>query len=643
MGALLRLTTRASQGGLSPSSRHGTMPPSSSSSVGRLSTHGYVLAQITPRCRAAAAAGSEDELVEERSLECEVRLDVRDAGDPVAFAAAARAAATRGGRAAVAGAATAAAARSQGASTSAAGDSSNSVYVAALEKLAMRLAEDGRGARRGFAADVRTIDADMKRTPHPRAGALVAAASAMAPEDDGGSKVSSSPLAPAALLSSTRLVLLSRALQSREGYCQGMNHVAAMLLDALDAPESAHRGASAAKRACALAALEALSRALPDYWNRSIAGVNADLQVLRALCRMLLPSVSAHLDALGVELAWVMPSIIVSAGAGVLPYNTAAWVVAMCLDSGHRAPLLYTALAVMKTVEAELLREYDAGRALVLLGSAARRADIRRPRFIHTIINYFALGLSCEDIDAFTPVAEELPNPPVLLCALCGQAIDSCLQAPPCGDATDETPPRRREADSEDVASASARTATPLRRQQSGPPGLRVPTSEPTRRTASRTTSRSNGAGGRANTCAGSASGDDERAAQSAPRSVQKERERHSHSLEWSSSSKHLSQQSTSESLEYLGPSVAQLRSLEDDLRAKDGQIAMLQGVLQELTLQVDALEDERELQVAAMKNTLVALEVQLQVAQADAAQGWARAVALGVEKRVSAWQHPPT
>ena len=69
----------------------------------------------------------------------------------------------------------------------------------------------------------------------------------------------------------------------------------------------------------------------------------------------------------------------------------------------------------------------------------------------------------------------------------------------------------------------------------------------------------------------------------------------------------------------------------------------MLQGVLQELTLQVDALEDERELQVAAMKNTLVALEVQLQVAQADAAQGWARAVALGVEKRVSAWQHPPT
>ncbi|ROT35047.1 TBC-domain-containing protein [Sodiomyces alkalinus F11] len=142
-------------------------------------------------------------------------------------------------------------------------------------------------------------------------------------------------------------VLLAYARRNAEvGYCQGMNMIAANLLLVMPTAEDAF---------WVLASF--VERILPaGYYDHSLRASRADQQVLRRYVAEVLPRLSAHLEALAVDLEaltfqWFLSVFTDCLGAEAL---FRVWDVVLCADEGSTF-LFQVALALLKLNEAALL------------------------------------------------------------------------------------------------------------------------------------------------------------------------------------------------------------------------------------------------------------------------------------------------
>ncbi|CAK7229709.1 hypothetical protein SEUCBS140593_007338 [Sporothrix eucalyptigena] len=143
-------------------------------------------------------------------------------------------------------------------------------------------------------------------------------------------------------------VLLAYARRNPDvGYCQGMNLIVANLLLITPSAEDAF---------WLLASI--IETILPvGYYDHSLAGSRADQQVLRAYVADVLPRLSAHFDALSIDLEtmtfqWFLSVFTDCLSAEVL---FRVWDVVFCLNDGS-VFLFQVALALLKLNEAALLR-----------------------------------------------------------------------------------------------------------------------------------------------------------------------------------------------------------------------------------------------------------------------------------------------
>ena len=160
-------------------------------------------------------------------------------------------------------------------------------------------------------------------------------------------------------------VLLAYARRNPEvGYCQGMNLIAASLLLILPTAEDAFW--------LLAACVETL---LPrHYYDRSLLASRADQRVLREYVAELLPKLSEHLAALGVELEaltfqWFLSLFTDCLSAEAL-YRVWDVLLASTADASHGGStfLFQVALALLKLNEAPLLRCAAPGEVYAYLG-----------------------------------------------------------------------------------------------------------------------------------------------------------------------------------------------------------------------------------------------------------------------------------
>ncbi len=131
------------------------------------------------------------------------------------------------------------------------------------------------------------------------------------------------------------------------GYCQGMNLIAASLLLIMPTAEEAF---------WVLARM--VESILPDqYYDHSLLASRADQHVLRQYVAELLPTLSAHLDALGIELEALTFQWFLSVFTDCLSAEALfrVWDVVLCINDGATF-LFQVALALLKLNEKSLLR-----------------------------------------------------------------------------------------------------------------------------------------------------------------------------------------------------------------------------------------------------------------------------------------------
>lgn len=131
------------------------------------------------------------------------------------------------------------------------------------------------------------------------------------------------------------------------GYCQGMNLIAASLLLIIPSAEDAF---------WVLARM--VENILPDhYYDHSLLASRADQHVLRQYVAELLPTLSAHLDALGIELEALTFQWFLSVFTDCLSAEALfrVWDVVLCTNDGATF-LFQVALALLKLNEKSLLR-----------------------------------------------------------------------------------------------------------------------------------------------------------------------------------------------------------------------------------------------------------------------------------------------
>ncbi|PHH58615.1 hypothetical protein CDD82_2827 [Ophiocordyceps australis] len=149
-------------------------------------------------------------------------------------------------------------------------------------------------------------------------------------------------------------VLVAYSRRNTEvGYCQGMNLIAANLLLVMASAEDAF---------WVLASM--IENMLPRaYYDQSLMASRADQQVLRHYVATVLPRLSAHLDALGIELEALTFQWFLSVFTDCLCAEALfrVWDVVLCTNDGATF-LFQVALALLKLNEANLLqRDTPAG------------------------------------------------------------------------------------------------------------------------------------------------------------------------------------------------------------------------------------------------------------------------------------------
>jgi hypothetical protein len=144
-------------------------------------------------------------------------------------------------------------------------------------------------------------------------------------------------------------VLLAYARRNPEvGYCQGMNLITANLLLVMPSAEDAF---------WVLASI--VENILPrGYYDHHLLASRADQQVLRRYVAEVLPRLSQHLDALGVELEALTFQWFLSVFTDCLSAEALfrVWDVVLCSGEGEGSAFLFrVALALLKLNETQLL------------------------------------------------------------------------------------------------------------------------------------------------------------------------------------------------------------------------------------------------------------------------------------------------
>ncbi|KAL6864539.1 RasGAP protein [Trichoderma novae-zelandiae] len=143
-------------------------------------------------------------------------------------------------------------------------------------------------------------------------------------------------------------VLLAYSRRNKDvGYCQGMNLIAANILLVTPSAEDAF---------WILASI--IENILPQgYYDHSLISSRADQQVLRQYVRTVLPKLSAHLDALSVELEALTFQWFLSVFTDCLCAEALfrVWDVVLCTNDGSTF-LFQVALALLKLNESNLLQ-----------------------------------------------------------------------------------------------------------------------------------------------------------------------------------------------------------------------------------------------------------------------------------------------
>ena len=188
-------------------------------------------------------------------------------------------------------------------------------------------------------------------------------------------------------------VLLAYSRRNPEvGYCQGMNLITASLLLIMPTAEDAF-----------WVLTSIVENILPrHYYDHSLLASRADQQVLRQYVAEILPKLSAHLDALGIELEALTFQWFLSIFTDCLSAEALfrVWDVVLCFNDGSTF-LFQVALALLKLNESKLLSEQTAAgvygyighemtdhaisidglvRASEALGKVVRRAEVEERR-----------------------------------------------------------------------------------------------------------------------------------------------------------------------------------------------------------------------------------------------------------------------
>eukprot|EP00850_Spirogloea_muscicola_P014273 SM000101S09271 [mRNA] locus=s101:373940:377059:+ [translate_table: standard] len=145
---------------------------------------------------------------------------------------------------------------------------------------------------------------------------------------------------------------------SRVGYCQGMNFVAAYLLLVMRTEEEAFW----------LLAVLLEDVLLTDSYSEDLLGCHVEQRVLKDLLIKKLPKLSAHLDAISFELSLVCTEWFLCIFAKSFPAETTLRVWDVLFNEGAKV-LFRLGLAIFKMKEAELLVAQNLGDAIKILQS----------------------------------------------------------------------------------------------------------------------------------------------------------------------------------------------------------------------------------------------------------------------------------
>eukprot|EP00850_Spirogloea_muscicola_P011670 SM000073S21446 [mRNA] locus=s73:319050:324962:- [translate_table: standard] len=142
------------------------------------------------------------------------------------------------------------------------------------------------------------------------------------------------------------------------GYCQGMNFLAGLLL--LLMPEE-----NAFWTLCGI-----VEDYLDGYYSELMIEAQVDQLVFDELVRKHFPRV-AHLDALGVQVAWVSGPWFLSVFVNILPWESVLRLWDVLLYEGNRCMLFRTALALLELHAPKLIATNDPGDCVAMLQSIA--------------------------------------------------------------------------------------------------------------------------------------------------------------------------------------------------------------------------------------------------------------------------------
>ncbi|KAJ7556328.1 hypothetical protein O6H91_05G078600 [Diphasiastrum complanatum] len=150
---------------------------------------------------------------------------------------------------------------------------------------------------------------------------------------------------------------------SRVGYCQGMNYVAALLLLVLKSEEDAF---------WMLAAL--LERVLySDIYSENLYGCHIEQRVFKDLLMKKFPRLAAHLDLIQFDVSLITTEWFLCLFAKSLPTETTMRVWDVLFSEGVKV-LFRVALAIFKMKEAELLSTKHVGEAISIVQDTTNRA-----------------------------------------------------------------------------------------------------------------------------------------------------------------------------------------------------------------------------------------------------------------------------
>ncbi|CAM6049589.1 unnamed protein product [Sphagnum compactum] len=141
------------------------------------------------------------------------------------------------------------------------------------------------------------------------------------------------------------------------GYCQAMNFLAALLL--LLMPEE--------NAFWTLTGI--IDNYFGGYYTEKMLEAQVDQLVFEQLVRERFPRLSAHLDSLGVQVAWVSGPWFLTIFVNVLPWESVLRVWDVLLYEGNRSMLFRTGLALMEIHVGVLMQKHDTGDAVTMLQS----------------------------------------------------------------------------------------------------------------------------------------------------------------------------------------------------------------------------------------------------------------------------------